>query len=498
MVVSGILSVILSASSILWCLFGTVIGIVFGAIPGLSATMAMVLFMPVSFGLEPVQACALLLGLYVGGISGGCISAILLKIPGTPASMCTVWDGGPMADRGEAGRALGISVLYSFIGGTLSGIALIYLSPLLAKVALQFSPYEYCSIALMSLIIIASLAGSSMINGLLSGLFGILVATIGVSPVGMVQRFTFGIRNLMSGISTIVLMIGLFAIAEVLNSAGSEQQKGSKVSYKIKGFGISLKEFVEQSWNALRSAVIGIIIGILPGLGANTSSVFAYSIARSSSKHPEKFGTGIIDGIIASESANNGNTGGALIPMLCLGVPGNTNAALLLATLTVQGISPGPLIFEKYGTLVYGIFTAFILANIMMLILEWRANRLFVKILDIPTYILYPFIIVLCMVGTFSDKNRTFDVTLAAVIGVLVYFLRKIGFAPTPFIIGFILTPILEKNLGYAISMSGGSLLPFITRPLSCTFLLVALLSALYVIYKNVRHEKNVLADDEN
>lgn len=429
MAISGVLSVLFSASSLLWCLFGTAIGIVFGAIPGLSATMAMVLFMPVSFGLEPVQACALLLGLYVGGISGGCISAILLRIPGTPASMCTVWDGGPLADRGEAGKALGVSVLYSFLGGTLSGIAMIFLSPLLAQVALKFSPYEYCSIALMSLVIIASLAGSSMINGLLSGLLGMLVATIGVSPVGMVQRLTFGVRELMSGISTIVLMIGLFAVAEVLNSAGEAQVKGSKANYKIKGFGITIKEFIGQSWNAIRSAVIGIAIGILPGLGANTSSVFAYSIARSSSKYPEKFGTGIIDGVIASETANNGNTGGALIPMLCLGVPGNTNAALLLAALTVQGISPGPLIFQKYGTLVYGIFTAFILANVFMLLLEWRANRLFVKILDIPTYVLYPFIIVLCMVGTFSDKNRTFDIILAAVIGVLVYFLRMFGFA---------------------------------------------------------------------
>lgn len=497
MVFSGIIDVLASPEVWLWSIGGTAIGIVFGAIPGLSATMAMALFLPLSFGLEPVIGCTFLLGLYVGGISGGCISAILLKIPGTPASMCTVWDGGPMADRGEAGKAIGVSVLYSFIGGTLSGVAMIALSPILAGFALKFSPFEYCSIAVMSLVIIAALAGSSMINGLLSGLLGLLVACMGASPVGFVPRLVFNNSNLLSGISVIALMIGQFAIAEIINAVDDKGHGREKRSYKIKGFGIDFKEFTSQIWNCLRSTVIGIFIGILPGLGANTSSVLAYSVAQSSSKYPEKFGTGVIDGIVASESANNGNTGGALIPMLCLGVPGNTNAALLLAALTVQGISPGPLIFSKYGSLVYSIFTAFLLANLIMLILEWKVTNVFIKILDIPNYILYPFIGMLCMVGAFADNNREFDVLLSVAVGVVVYFLAHFKFAATPFVIGTIIGPIFEKNLGYALSNSGGSLLPFITRPISLIFLLIALAATLYVAYNNLKHKNTVLRDNE-
>lgn len=496
MLLEGILSV-LTPACFVWNFFGTFVGIIFGAIPGLSAVMAMVLFLPMSFGLEPYQGIALLLGLYVGGISGGMISAILIKIPGTPASMCTVFDGGPMADRGEAGKALGIGVLYSFIGGILSALSLICIAPLLAQAALKFSPYEYCSIAIMSLTIIASLSGKSMINGLISGIIGLLVACIGVSPVGSVARLTFGNRNLLSGVSMIPLLIGVFAICEIIASAGAENNLGKKVPYKIKGFGITMKEFKSETVNMLRSAIIGIVIGILPGLGANTSGVFAYGAAKSASKHPEEFGKGCISGLVASETANNANTGGAIIPLLTLGVPGNTPTALLLAALTVHGITPGPLIFTKSGAMVYGIYAAFILANIFMLLLEWRGIKVFVKMLDVPKYIMYSVIIALCMVGTFSDKNRAFDILMVVVIGIIVYFLKQFGFATTPFIIGFILGPILETNLGRAISMSEGSLLPFVTRPISAAFLLVTLISATWVIKKNVKKEKNILADDE-
>lgn len=495
MIIEGILSV-LTPSCLMACFFGTVVGIVFGAIPGLSAVMAMVLFLPLSFGMEPTQGIALLLGLYVGGISGGMISAILLKIPGTPASMCTVFDGGPMADRGEAGKALGIGVLYSFIGGMASAIALIFIAPGLANIALKFSPYEYCSIAVMSLTIIASLSGKSMTNGLISGLMGLLISCIGVSPIGSVPRLTFGNRNLLSGVSMVPLLIGVFAICEIVQSAGQSEAPGEKVPYKMKGFGISLAEFKEQTVNMLRSAVIGIVIGILPGLGANTSSLFAYSAAQSSSKHPEKFGTGCIDGIVASETANNANTGGAIIPLLTLGIPGNTPTALLLAALTVHGITPGPLIFSKNGVLVYAIFAAFILANIFMMLLEWRGIKLFVKMLDVPKYIMYPMIIALCMVGTFSDKSRSFDILMVVVIGAVAFFIKKFGFATAPFIIGFILGPILETNLGRAVSMSGGSLVPFFTRPISLAFLMVTLVSVAFVVKKNVRKEPNMLAED--
>lgn len=496
MVIEGILSV-LTPSCLFWSLVGTAIGIIFGSIPGLTAVMAMVLFLPLSFGMPAAEGIALLLGLYVGGISGGCISAILLKIPGTPASLTTVFDGGPMADRGEAGRAIGISVLYSFIGGMLSAAALVFIAPSLAQVALKFSPFEYCAVIFMSLTVIASLAGKSLINGLLSGAAGLFVSCIGISPIGGIMRCNMGSKYLMSGMSTTVILIGIFAIAEIIKSAGDTTPKAKKADYKMKGFGLTMKEFLGQTVNMIRSAVIGICIGILPGLGANTSSMLSYGMAQSNSKYPEKFGTGIIDGLIASETANNANTGGAMIPALTLGIPGNTPTALLIAALTVKGVTPGPLIFEKNGVLAYGVFASFIIANILMLFLEWRGIKLFVKVLDMPKYLMYPAIIVLCMVGAFADKSRTFDVLLAVGFGIAVFFLKKFGFATAPFVLGNILGSLFETYYGRAMSAGGGSFLPFFTRPISCFFMIMTAVCLIFVIKKNVRGEKNILADDD-
>lgn len=497
MAIEGLLSVFTSPAVLFWNFIGTFIGIVFGAIPGLSAVMAMVLFMPLSFGLEVTQAISLLLGLYVGGISGGMISAILLKIPGTPSSMTTVFDGGPMVDKGEAGKALGAGVLFSFLGGAMSAVFLVLLAKPLANVAIMFGPFEYCSIAIMSFTIVASLAGKSMINGLISGLIGVWISFIGTSPIGAQMRFLFGQRKMMSGVSTVALLLGLFAIAEIVQSVGSQKTVAEKAKYTMKGFGFSLAEFCGQIWNCVRSAVIGIVIGILPGLGGNTSSLFAYTVAKDTSKYPEKFGTGVLDGVVASETANNANTGGAMIPMLALGIPGNTPTALLIAALTVQGITCGPLVFEKNGPLVYAIFTAFFLANVFMCLLEWRGLKLFVRLLDIPKYILYPIIVCMCMLGAFSDKNRVFELYLVFIIGALTFFLKRFGFQLAPCVIGYILGPMLETNFAYALSLNKGDLSPFITRPISCAFLILTVLMTTYVIYKNVRKEKNILADDE-
>lgn len=498
-VTEGILSIITNPSCILWNFFGTLVGLIFGCLPGLSAVMAMVLFLPLTFGMEPVLGVATMLGVYVGGISGGMISAVLIKIPGTAASMTTVFDGGPMADRGEAGKALGIGVLYSFIGGMISFVFLIFLAQPLSKIALQFSPFEYCSITVMALTIIASLSGKSMINGLLSGLLGLFLSMVGASRIAAIPRFIFfGSRKFYSGFSTITLLIAIFAIVEILNSAGAKKMNAQVAKYKMKGFGVTGTEFKSQIWNMIRSALIGVFVGILPGLGANTSSMFSYSIAQHSSKYPEKFGTGIIDGVVASETANNANTGGAMITMLALGIPGNTPTALLIAALTVQGINCGPLVFSKHGSLVYAIFTAFALANVFMLILERGGIKLFVKLLDLPKWALYPIIVVLCMVGAFSDKNRTVECILCVILGIVMYILKKFGLQVAPCIIGFILGPLLETNYGQAMSWSGGSYLPFITRPISLVFLLLTLVMVIYVMKKNIRHEKNILADDDN
>lgn len=495
MVLQGITSVLLSPLCLVLITFGVIVGIIFGSIPGLSATMAVVLFLPMSFGMEPMNGIALLMGLYIGGISGGLISAILLKIPGTPSSIATVFDGGPMADNGEAGKALGVGILYSFIGGMISIAALMFISPPLADIALKFTPFEYFSIALFSLTIIASLSGDSLINGLISGLIGIAMSFVGISPIDGFMRFSFNVTDLLGGFDIVVILIGLFAVTDIIK-AGYERRtldcQGTTKSYAIKGFGVSMKEFKEQFVNMIRSALIGLGIGILPGVGGSTSSILAYSAAKNSSKYPEKFGTGIIDGVIASETSNNATTGGALIPLLTMGIPGNTVTAVILGGLTIHGISPGPLIFTKSGAIMYGIFAALIFANVIMLIAEYAGLKWFIKLMDIPKHILLPIIMVLCAVGAFASGNKVFDVICIFAFGLVGYLFKQFNIPSTPFIIGFILGPMAEQNLRRALMVSDGSLLPFITRPISLAFLLIAAVSVISTITKSIKSKKAV------
>ena len=480
---------------------GVVIGIIFGSIPGLSSTMAVVLFLPLSFGLEPTTGISLLIGLYMGGISGGLISAILLKIPGTPASIATVFDGGPMADKGEAGTALGVGILYSGIGSLLSIAALIFISPYLAAVTLKFTPVEYFAIAVFSLSIIASLSGNSLLKGLLAGLLGITFSLVGMAPFDGLSRFTFGNYNLMSGFNMIVLLVGIFAVTDIIMSGLNRKHLGDayhKNTYSLKGFGITLKQFKDQIVNMIRSAVIGIIIGILPGIGGNVASLLSYTAAKNSSKHPEKFGTGIIDGVIASETSNNAVIGGSLIPLLTMGIPGNTVSAVLLGGLTIHGINPGPLIFQKSGVYVYGIFLALIVSTFAMLLFERGALPVFVKLLDIPKHILLPIVMVCCVVGAFSSNSRIFDVWCILGFGILGVLMKLLKIPSTPLIIGFILGGMTEENLRRALQASEGSISVFFTRPISLAFLMAGFLFVAYVLRNKYRHHgENTLGEKE-
>lgn len=490
MILEGIIAVITSPTCLLLILLGVIVGIIFGSIPGLSATMALVLFLPMSFGMDPIKGISLLIGLYIGGISGGLISAILLKIPGTPSSIATVFDGGPMADNGEAGRALGIGILYSFIGGIISVIALIFISPYLAKVALKFTPFEYFAIAFFSLTIIGSLSGDSMINGILSGLAGMAVAFVGMAPLDSYTRFTFGNYQLLSGFNIVIILLGFFAVRDILEAGFNRKNIKSidkKKSYKMKGFGITKEEFKGQFGNMIRSAFIGLGIGILPGIGGSTSSILAYSAAKNASDYPEKFGTGVIDGLIASETSNNATTGGALIPLLTMGIPGNTVTAVLLGGLMIHGISPGPLIFEKNGVFMYAIFTALIVANIFMIIVEYAGLNLFVKLLDIPKSILLPIVMITCTVGAFAANNRMFDVWGIFVFGLIGLIFMVLKIPTTPFIIGFILSPMAEQNLRRALMLSGGSITPFFTRPISLIFIALGVFSIVMSVKRTLK-----------
>jgi len=490
------LSAVLDPVALLMMLAGVIVGIIFGAIPGLSATMAVALFLPVTYTLATTQGISLLIGLYIGAISGGLISAILLRIPGTPSSIATCFDGHPMAQRGEAGKALGIGIFYSFLGGLFSFIALLVIAPPLAKIALKFSPFEYFSIAIFSLTLIGSLASKALVKGMISGVLGFMIATIGVAPVDAYPRFTFGLTELSGGIDILPLMIGLFAVAEILSTARKGTGlEGATISNpdmkKLRGFGFSMAEFLSQIPNFIRSFLIGLGIGILPGIGGGTSNLLSYAAAKNSSRHPEKFGTGIIDGVVASETANNASIGGALIPLLTLGIPGDTVTAILLGGLTIKGLTPGPMLFRTNADLIYAVFFACIVANFMMLVVEFGGIRAFIAVLKIDKKILLPVIMVLCVVGAYGTNNRIFDVWAIFLLGLLGFGLSYLDFSLSPMILGFILGPMAEQNLRRGLMFSRGSFLPFITRPVSLIFLLTAAGSIIFTVIKNGREDVN-------
>ncbi len=493
MLLEGIVS-ILSVHTIGLIFFGTVLGIIFGAIPGITVTMGVALFLPITFGMRPIDGLSLMMGLYIGGTSGGLIPAILLKIPGTPASIATTFDGYPMAVNGEAGKALAVGVLFSFLGGMFSLVVLMLISPLLAEFALQFGPYEYFSIAVFSLTMISSLSGKSLSRGFVSAILGMIFAFVGMSPITAFPRFTFGISALDAGFSLLPALIGLFAISQILQAA-EERKDGEDrniVSHKIQGLGFTLRELRSQIFNFFRSALIGTGIGILPGLGGAICNIVAYGTAQKQSKHPEKFGTGIIDGIVASETSNNASTGGALVPLMTLGIPGDNTTAIILAGFMIHGITPGPLLFATDGLLVYGVFAALIFANIFMLISEFAGMRFIIRILSIPKHILLPVVGAMCVIGSYGLNNRLFDVWTMLIFGLLGYFLNKLKLPAPPLLLGFILGPIVEVNLRRGLMRSQGDFSPFVTEPISAVILLFTLLVLIGTFVSEIRKRRSL------
>ncbi len=484
-------SYILNPLTLLMILLGVVTGIIFGAIPGLTGTMAVALVLPITFSMTAVNSFALLMGIYIGACSGGLISAILLRIPGTASSIATTFDGHPMAQRGEAGKALGIGIVSSFLGGFFSFGILFYLAPILAEYAVKFGPYEYFAITFFALTLISSVSGDYPMKGLLSGFIGMSLAIVGISPMDGFPRFTFGIRELANGLALLPALVGLFAVSELIKVV-KEKEKDEKIiaNYSIKGFGFKLSDIKNQKWNFVRSALIGIGIGILPGLGGSTANLLAYLTAKKSSKQSEKFGTGIVDGIVASETANNAAVGGALVPLLTLGIPGDTLTAMLIGAFMVHGLTPGPLLFAHSGNVVYSIFAALIVANIFMVIIEYGGMRIFVKLLSIPKYILLPTIMVLCVVGAFGLNNRVFDAWTVLIFGIVGYVLSSFDFPLTPVILGFILGPMVELYLRRGLQMAQGRLYVFLSSPIAALFIIIALVTVTVSFIQSFRQKK--------
>lgn len=484
-------SYILNPLTLLMILLGVVTGIIFGAIPGLTGTMAVALVLPITFSMTAVNSFALLMGIYIGACSGGLISAILLRIPGTASSIATTFDGHPMALRGEAGKALGIGIVSSFLGGFFSFGILFYLAPILAEYAVKFGPYEYFAITFFALTLISSVSGDYPMKGLLSGFIGMSLAIVGISPMDGFPRFTFGVMELANGLALLPALVGLFAVSELIKVV-KEKEKDEKIiaNYSIKGFGFKLSDIKDQKWNFVRSALIGTGIGILPGLGGSTANLLAYLTAKKSSKYSEKFGTGIVDGIVASETANNAAVGGALVPLLTLGIPGDTLTAMLIGAFMVHGLTPGPLLFTHSGNVVYSIFASLIVANIMMLIIEYGGMRGFVKLLSIPKYILLPTIMVLCVVGAIGLNNRVFDAWTVLIFGIVGYALSSFDFPLTPVILGFILGPMVELYLRRGLQMSQGRLYIFLSSPIAALFIIIALVTVTISFIQSFRQKK--------
>ena len=480
---------IANAEILIGMFIGTFIGIIFGSVPGLSATMAVALCLPITFGMDATQSMCLLLSLYIGGISGGLISAILLRIPGTPASIATTFDGHPMAMRGDAGKAMSAGVWFSFLGGMASLLILFFVSPPLAKIAVGFTPFDYFSVVLFSITMMAGLSGKSLAKGLLTGMLGLAVSFVGSAPIDGLPRFTMGFRQLEGGFSLLPTLIGIFALSEIFSAADNLKitNQAKIVAVDLGNKRLTLGEITGQWKNFLRSTAIGAAIGIMPGVGGGVSNLIAYTVARKQSRYPERFGSGILDGIVASETANNASIGGAMVPLLSLGIPGDTVTAMLIGGLMIHGISPGPLMFRTQTELVYSIFAALIVAHFFMLLLMLLCNKVFIKVLDVPKAILLPLIFVVCIIGAYGANNRLFDIWTVLIFGIVGYLLQMFKFPVAPILLGFILGPVLEENLRRGLMYSKGSLAPFFTNPISATFLAITALTVIIPCVKAVK-----------
>ena len=478
-IIQGIISVFAPFPFTL-LLLGTFVGIIFGAIPGMTATRGIVLFLPITFKIDPVSSICLLLGIYTGGISGGLVSACLLRMPGTPSSVATTFDGYPMAHNGQPGRALGIGIFASFLGGLFSSVALIFVAPQVARIALSFGNFEYFSIAILALSIVIVLSKKSMVKGLLAAFVGIFFATVGCSEIDMVPRFTFGIPDLEAGFNIMPFLIGLYAVSQILSDMGSDE--GVLVpEVPVTKVWIGLKEFFAGDVrNVIESTLIGFFIGLLPGIGGATANIVSYGNAKSHSKHPELFGTGYKSGIVASESSNNAVIAGALVPMLTMGIPGDATTAVLVGALMIHGLQPGPMLFKTNAAFVYSAFSATFFANIAMFILMLVAMRFFIKTLSLPKHYLLPFIIVMCVVGAFALNNRIFDIWLLLGFGLVGFCMEKLKFPMTPAILGFVLAPLIENNLRQGLMSSNGSYAPLFEGKISLVCLVITAISLLW------------------
>ncbi len=473
------LSNVFTLPSLLAISAGTAIGLFVGAMPGLSATMAIAILLPLTFGMAPATGISMLASLYMGAMYGGSIAAILIRTPGTPAAAATVIDGYPMAQKGQAGKALGTSLVASLCGGLISSIALLTIAPILGSVALKFGPVELFAVAVLGMTIIGSLSQGSTILGLLSGALGLLLAMIGMDPITGTPRFTFGNIYLFSGLPFTVALIGLFSIPQAIRLIEKDQELTQRINAFTDRMLPTWKEFKSMAVTILRSSFIGIFTGLIPGTGGDTACWFAYNEAKRFSKEKEKFGTGYPEGVAAAEAANNAVVGGALIPTLTLGIPGSSATAIIMGGLMVHGIMPGPTLMTEHADITYTLIWAVLLSNIVMFIEGLLFTRISINVTKVKNIVLAPIIVILCVVGSFAINNSIFDVFLMFGFGILGYFMDKIKMPTAPMVVGLILGQMLDNSLNQSLLIGYGSWTIFFKSPIATVLLIIALFSVL-------------------
>ncbi|TQM94802.1 putative tricarboxylic transport membrane protein [Roseinatronobacter monicus] len=472
--------------SIFFLAIGVTIGVVAGAIPGMSATMAVALTLPFTFALQPIFGILLLLGVYKGGIFGGSIPAILIKTPGTPASSATALDGYPMAEQGRAGEALSMSLYASCIADLISNLALIVFAAWLASFALNFGPPEMFTLIVFSLTIIAGVSGDSLVKGIVAASLGLLLATVGLDLIAGSERLTFGSVDMRGGLNFIAVLIGLFALPEII----AYMRKSASADHRVRGMGYSklkMVDFRRSLKSIFRGSAIGVFLGAIPGIGAAPSAFLSYSEARRASPNRDNFGKGEVEGVAAAEAGNNGVAGATLIPLLSLGIPGDVITAIIIGAFMVHNLTPGPLLFVNNADLVYALFIGLIASSFLLLIIGSVAIRAFRYIADVPSNLLFPGVLVLCIYGVYAVNNSIFDVAVMLVMGVVGYIMLILRFPAAPFLIGFILGPMLENNFRQALLMSRGDLSIFARGPITILFLCMTVISVVLIIRSTVK-----------
>ena len=481
---------------------GTLVGVIGGALPGVTITMTIIVILPFTYGLDPLAGLAAMTGVYVGGSAGGLITACLLGIPGTPSAIATTFDGFPMSRNGEPGRAVWLGVWASFFGGLVGGLFLILVTGPLAAIALAFGPWEYFSLFILAMAMVAGLAGGSLIKGLISTAIGLLITVIGTDPIGGVPRFTFGSDFIAGGFPFLPVLIGIFAFAQIMTDIEKMRQPKAEGALAAGPPNLSaahlkvIGEILSRPFLFLWSVIVGILIGVLPAIGGSAANVLAYDQAKKFSRTPELFGTGHPEGIIASESSNNANVGGSLVTIMAFGIPGDAVTAVMLGAMTIHGLQPGPLFVSQKPDIAYGIYAAYIVAHPLMVAIIAVCALFMLRITRVRLAVLAPIVLVLCVIGAYALNNTMQSVYVLLIFGVVGYVLVKAGFPLAPLILGLILGDQIEINLIRAI-MTDDNLWLFLTRPISGGLLAAAALSVALAVWQHLRHQKRTAGAED-